>query len=189
MSDTITGRTAMELVSHEAIVTEAYRDAVGVWTWGVGITDASGHSVDCYKDNPQTISHCLAVFEQVLRARYLPSVLTAFAGRTLCETELAAALSFHYNTGGIRRASWVQEVLNGDTAAARLNIMNWTKASGRVIQALVNRRTAERDLFFDGIWSNNGLAQVIAVKKPAYTPDFRNSKTVDISADIKTLFG
>ncbi len=190
MSGKITGNIAMELVAHEAIVTEAYKDSVGVWTWSVGITNSSGHTV-CprYRDNPQTIRHCLEIFEWVVRTKYLPAVEEAFAGYELNEAQLGAALSFHYNTGGIRRASWVDDVLAGRMDEGRRNIMNWTKAGGVVNKGLVNRRTKERDLFFDGVWSNTGKAQVIPVSKPSYTPDFSGAQMVDISADIKDLFG
>jgi len=190
MSDKITGNIAMELVAHEAIVTEAYKDSVGVWTWSVGITNSSGHTVfPRYKDNPQTIRRCLEVFDWVVRQKYLPAVEEAFSGFALNEAQLGAALSFHYNTGGIRRATWVDNVLAGDMAAGRQNIMNWVRAGGKVNQGLVKRRTDERNLFFDGVWSNNGMALVVPVSKPSYQPNFSGAKSVDISADIKDLFG
>ncbi len=189
MASKITGRIAMELVAHEAIVTEAYKDAVGIWTWGVGITDASGHPVGRYKDNRQSIRHCLEAFEWLVRTAYLPAVEDAFAGFALNEAQLGAALSFHYNTGGIQRATWVTDVLRGDMAAAKQNIMNWSKAGGQVMSGLVKRRSAERDLFFDGTWSYTGAVQVIPVSKPSYTPDLSRAQIVDISGDIADLFG
>ena len=188
MTTKITGKVAIELVSHEAIVTEAYKDSVGVWTWSVGITNSSGHRVfPRYKDNPQTVRRCLEVFEWVLRNKYLPSVVAAF-NSPLNEAQLGAALSFHYNTGGIRKASWVKNFNAGDMAAARKNIMNWVNAGGKPVPGLVKRRAAERDLFFDGKWSNNGKAQVIPVSKPSYSPNFSATQIVDISGDIDDLF-
>lgn len=38
----ITARVALELASHEGLVRQAYKDSVGVWTWSIGITSASG---------------------------------------------------------------------------------------------------------------------------------------------------
>ena len=105
--DGITLRVALELLSHEAIVREAYKDSVGVWTWGVGVTDASGHKVQRYIDSPQTIERCLEIYVWLLRTRYAPAVRKAFEGHNLSEHEFAAALSFHYNTGAIGRATWV----------------------------------------------------------------------------------
>ena len=78
---TITPRIAAELIAHEGIVREAYRDSVGVWTWSVGITDASGHRVGRYRDHPQPLSRCLEIYLWVLQNRYLPAVLQAFGLR------------------------------------------------------------------------------------------------------------
>jgi lysozyme len=75
----LTPRIALELIAHEGIVTEAYKDSVGVWTWSVGITDASGHKVfPRYKDKPQPLEHCIGVYLWLLREKYLPPVLAAF---------------------------------------------------------------------------------------------------------------
>ena len=35
MSD-ITHRVTLEVVTHEGLVPEAYKDSVGVWTWSLG---------------------------------------------------------------------------------------------------------------------------------------------------------
>ena len=177
---TITLRTALELVGHEAIVQEAYRDSEGIWTWGVGVTDSSGHSVMRYKDNPQPIAHVLAVYVWLLRQSYLPDVLKAFAGHALTEAELAAALSFHYNTGAIRKSEWVSDVLAGKPQAARAFLENHYLNGGDLQQ----RRNKEAALFFDGKWSNDGTALVIPVRKPSYQPDFRHAQRLDITADM-----
>lgn len=175
----LTARVALELVGHEAIVQEAYRDSKGIWTWGIGVTDKSGHSVARYKDNPQSIAHVLAVYVWLLRTNYVPDVLKAFDGFPLTEAQFAAALSFHYNTGAILRASWVSKVRAGDREAARRSFMEW-----RNPPEIVQRRQAECDLFFDGKWSQDGKATVYPVRKPSYTPNWGAAKRVDISADM-----
>ena len=161
----ISARIAGELLAHEGIVREAYRDSVGVWTWSVGLTDACGHAVGRYRDNPQPLAHCLAVFVWALRTRYLPQVLAAFDGRTLTEAQLGAAISFHWNTGAITRAEWVRRFRNGDEAGAREAIMQWCRP-----RALLKRRKAEQALFFDGRWHRDGFALVYDVAKPSYRP-------------------
>ena len=175
----LTARVALELVGHEAIVQEAYRDSKGIWTWGIGVTDKSGHSVARYKDNPQSIAHVLAVYVWLLRTNYVPDVLKAFDGFPLTEAQFAAALSFHYNTGAILRASWVSKVRAGDREAARRSFMEW-----RNPPEIIQRRQAECDLFFDGKWSQDGKATVYPVRKPSYTPNWGAAKRVDISADM-----
>lgn len=178
----LTPRVALELISHEAIVPEAYKDSVGVWTWGVGVTNASGHEVHPrYKDKPQLIARCLQVYIWLLQTKYIPAVEKAFSGCQLTEAQFAAAVSFHYNTGAIATADWVDEWKAGNPAA-RTSFMRWRKPP-----EIIPRREKERDLFFDGKWSNDGKATVIPVKKPSYTPNFAAAKRVDVSAILKEL--
>ena len=92
---TLTPRILGEILQHEGLAREAYRDNVGVWTWSVGITDASGQNVARYRDNPQSIERCLEVYVWLLTARYLPPVLAAFGAFEPSEHLLAAALLFH----------------------------------------------------------------------------------------------
>lgn len=179
-SPTLTVRGMGELVGHEAIVQEAYKDSEGVWTWSVGITAYSGLDVAQYKDNPQPIAVCLAAFVDRVRRRYLPAVMNAFNGHTLSEAQIAAALSFHFNTGAIERADWVSLWKAGKVAEARIAFMNWRKPA-----AIISRREKERDLFFDGEWSGNGTALVIPVSKPSYQPAFSKAKRVDITQALK----
>lgn len=178
----LTARVALEIIGHEAIVQEAYKDSVGVWTWGIGVTNASGHDVMRYKDNPQTIQHCIEIYLWLLRAKYIPAVEKAFVGCKLTEAQFAAALSFHYNTGAIAKADWVIRFRAGDIAAARTGFMNWRKPP-----SIIPRREKERDLFFDGKWSQDGAATVYPVKKPSYTPDWGRAKRVDVSQIVKAL--
>lgn len=177
----LTVRGALEIVSHEAIVQEAYQDSGGVWTWGIGVTNASGHEVfPRYKDNPQPIQQCLEVYIWLLRKNYIPDVLKAFAGRALTEAQFAAALSFHYNTGAIGKSDWVRLWLNGKAQDARQFLESHYLNGG----VLTGRRKAESALFFDGQWSNNGRVSVFPVAKPSYHPDFRHGQRVDITADL-----
>jgi lysozyme len=182
-SGRLTARAAMELISHEAIVPEAYKDSVGVWTWGIGVTNASGHTVyPRYKDNPQSIRKCLEVFIWLLCERYIPAVEKAFAGKPLTEAQFAAALSFHYNTGAIAKADWVAKWKRGDVIGARAAIMNWRKPP-----EIIPRREKERDLFFEAKWSSDGKATVYPVKKPSYSPDWRAARRVDVLPVLQEL--
>lgn len=177
----ITARIAAELLAHEAIVLEAYQDSVKVWTWGVGVTNASGHEVyPRYKDNPQTVERALEVYLWLLRTKYAPDVLEAFEGFPLTEAQFGSALSFHYNTGAIGRASWVKSVKAGKDAVARAEFMQWRRPA-----EIIPRRRAECDLFFDGKWSSDGTTTVWPVRKPAYTPDWRNGRKVNVMADLE----
>jgi lysozyme len=179
---TITPRIAIELIAHEGIAREAYKDSVGVWTWSVGVTDASGHVVfPRYKDQPQPLEHCLGVYLWLLRTRYLPPVLAAFGSHEPTEAELGAALSFHWNTGAISRASWIARFVRGHVEDARRAMLEWARPA-----SLLERRKREAALFFDGTWTNDGTARVYAVSKPGYRPT--GAKRVDIRPVIEGLF-
>lgn len=161
----LTSRTVLELADHEGLALEAYKDVRGIWTWGVGVTSASGHRVERYIDNPSTIGKAIEVYEWLLRTKYLPDVLEAFRGHTLTESQLAAALSFHYNTGAIKKATWVKLWKEGKVAEARASFLSWSKPA-----AIVPRRRAEQRLFFDGVWHSDGKILQFSVAKPSYQP-------------------
>lgn len=143
-------QVALEVASHEAIVLETYKDSVGVDTWSVGLTNASGHNVVRYRKAPSTLQHAINVYVWALE-RYADQVRDAFGAYPLTKAQFTAALSFHWNTGAIKRASWVKSVLRGDNVKAHKEFMNWVTP-----REITKRRERERDLFFDGVWYNKG---------------------------------
>jgi lysozyme len=177
-------KVVTELMHHEAIIQELYKDSVGVETWSAGLTAKSGINVRQYKDNPAPMQVCINAVIERLKAVYVPDVLAAFAGKTLTDAEFAAALSFHYNTGAVRRADWVKHWVAGNVAAARASIMNWKSPP-----EIEERREKERDLFFDGVWSQDGKTTVFLVNKPSYSPRWSSAKCVDVSAEIQAALG
>ncbi|WP_277969319.1 lysozyme [Sphingomonas echinoides] len=177
----ITVRVACELAGAEGLVLEWYLDSATppVGTWGIGVTNASGHLVDRYKDKPATIERVMQVFIWLVRVKYGPEVLAAFKGRTLTEAQFAAALSFHYNTGAIGGTAWVPLFLAGKVAEARKFLETHYLNGGD----LKERRMDEAALFFDGKWKHlDGLVNVYPVRKPSYLPG--KPTRVDIRADV-----
>ena len=71
----ITARIACELIAHEGIVREAYKDSKGIWTWSVGLATTGGWPVMQYKDNPASLEVCLQAYIDALLKNYLPAVL------------------------------------------------------------------------------------------------------------------
>lgn len=172
----------LEIAEHEAIVREWYKDSKGVGTWAMGVTDASGHRVARYKDNPQTIRRCLEVSLWLLRTKYLPPVLAAFTV-PLSEAQLAAALSWHWNTGAIGTTAWPALVNQGRNAEARDFLESHYLNGG----TLATRREAEAALFWEGKWSGDGLTTIFDVAKPSYAPKWSSARRVDISADVAAV--
>ncbi len=179
--DLFTARAAMELISHEAIVLEAYKDSVGVWTWGIGLTAASGVDPLAFKDKPADMAQVLKAFVTATRRRYVPAVKNAFAGCDLTESQFAAALSFHYNTGAIERTDWVN-LWKADKADEARAFLETHYLNGGT---LTERRKKEAALFFDNEWSAKNAALVVPVAKPSYLPAFARARYVDISAALK----
>jgi GH24 family phage-related lysozyme (muramidase) len=174
---TLDKRTVLEIIQHEAIIRQAYRDQKGIWTWGVGVTNASGHNVERYIDKPQKMEHVLNVYIWLLETHYLPDVLEAFAGYNLKQHELAAALSFHWNTGAIKKAMWVKQIKAGNRQAAYSSFMNYQKPV-----SIKPRREAERNLFFNGIWSNkDGMVTEYTQVTAKHTPDWKSGRKVNVA--------
>ena len=98
---------------------------------------------------------------------------------------MAAALSFHYNTGAIRTTEWVKLFKAGKIAEARAFLISHYLNGG----ALLKRRKLEAALFFDGVWTTDGKATVLGVKKPSYTPDWASAKQIDIIPALTAIMG
>lgn len=174
---------AMEIAFHEALIRQAYKDSVGRWTWSIGLTSATGHKVERYIGKPQPLQKCIDVYVWALR-RYAKQVLEAFEGYHLTKPQFAAALSFHWNTGAIKRASWVYAVKRGDMAKARTQFMWWDNPP-----EIRTRRKAERDLFFDAKWSNNGTMIEYTRVTSRGTPVWSSAKRIEIIEEIYRAMG
>ena len=182
---TPTERIMLELIEHEAIVCEAYKDSRGVWTWGVGVTSASGHKVyPRYRKNPATILRVLQIYEWLLRTKYQPEVLKAFAGVRLSEAQLGAALSFHWNTGAIGEADWVRSFRRGAEKAAHSEFLNWATP-----REIIGRRKLERALFFDGAWSSDGVVTFYprVDQGPRANPIWSSATQIDIRPQLRSV--
>ncbi len=187
----VTERGLLALARHEGIVPGPYRDSTGTWTFGIGHTAAAGppDPATMPRGMPDDLNagireafwlfrSDLAAYEaEVMRAVTIP----------LKPHEFDALVSFHYNTGGIARASLTKHLNAGNTAAAAKAFMNWRKPA-----SIIPRREAERDLFREGlyprgpipVWGVNGSGRVdfshpvqrlseveaLALLRPAPTP-------------------
>ncbi len=138
------------LRSHEGDVLKAYRCPAGKLTIGVGLTAASG----VVKPTPgMVITRALSdvLLTQALDRNYEPGVSKALGG--VKQHVFDGAVSFHFNTGAIARASWVKKFLaNAGAPAVRAALNQWTKGAGRVMPGLVRRRREEADIILNDRW-------------------------------------
>jgi len=136
-------------MQHEGIVPGPYRDSVGVWTFGIGHTKAAGDPdpammpMGMPADLDAALVRVFEVFRKDLE-RYEREVAAAITV-PVSQMQFDAAVSFHYNTGAIRKASWVKKLNAGDNAGAAKAIMNWSKP-----EEIIPRRKAEQKLFRNG---------------------------------------
>lgn len=148
------GRAALEL--EEGVVLRAYRDTVGVWTIGAGLTAASG-VVKPVAGMVITRAEADALLAKAL-IRYEDEVVVAMTKTTdgiqrPVQHALDAGVSFHFNTGGIGRATWVKlwKALAHRTEI-RQSFTSWSKAGGKVLPALKARREREFLMLMDGTY-------------------------------------
>ncbi len=139
----------MASISHEGVVQTRYKDAVGVWTIGVGHTAAAGPPDPAKVVGVLTMSE---VFDLLRRdmSRYEDDVRKAVKV-ALEQHEFDALVSWHYNTGRIARASFLADLNAGRKRAAGEKLRTAiVTAKGKRLQALVDRRAAESALFLEG---------------------------------------
>lgn len=183
MTKPITPRIAMEIIGHEAIVRQAYKDSVGKWTWSVGLTNATGHRVTRYINKPATLERCLEVYVWALN-NYANDVREVFAGFPLTEYQFGAAVSFHWNTGRIRRASWVKHLKEGRMDRVEDAFMEWKRPP-----EIVGRRRKECNLLLRGEWDGDGTAIEYTRVRKSYVPDWSSGVTVEVRHIIERILG
>lgn len=161
MQTSAKGVAALEI--EEGVVLKAYRDAVGAWTIGAGLTAASG-VVHPKAGMVITRSEATNLLQRALREKYEPAVavaMTSVSGSAVTrpkQHEFDAGLSFHWNTGAIRKASWVKIWVNlgkkrgPDPDEVRSALKLWNKGGGRVLPGLTARRDREAAMLLDGLY-------------------------------------
>lgn len=135
-----------EIRMQEGRALRAYQDAVGVWTVGYGLTNYD-------KGLPWRVAKGLVITEaeaeyylyHSLVTNYEPDVRQVLHFDKLAHPQGAVdgGDSFHFNTGGIKKAQWPRYLNAGNLSAARASFESWNKAGGRVLADLVRRRATE----------------------------------------------
>ena len=178
------------IAKSEGIVPAPYIDPVGVWTFGIGHTKMSGDP-DPEKmprgmpeDVDSAIKSAIELFQRHIK-KYEDEVSRAVKV-PLAQHEFDALVSFHFNTGAIRKASATDALNVGhkEDAARRLTLYNKGRVNGQlvVLEGLVKRREEERRMFLFGeypregitVWkvnSNNKYSQALRIMSPEELED------------------
>ncbi len=145
VSSKTTSATGIDLIcSFEGLRLNAYDDGVGVWTIGYGTTVINGVKVK--KGDTCTLEQA---------KKYMVSDLKKFEAAVnkvtvaLNQNQFDALVSLAYNigTGAFEKSTLLKKLNAGDYKGAAAQFDVWSKAGGKVMKGLVNRRAAERKLF------------------------------------------
>lgn len=156
------GIAALEM--EEGVVLRAYRCPAGVWTIGGGLTAASG-VVKPHAGMVITAVEASRLLAQALRDKYEPSVEVAMSipGTVVTrpsQHEFDAGALFHFNTGAIRKASWVKQwKAKSPRAQIRMSLLAWNKGGGKVLPGLTARRDREAAMLLDGVYRGQPAPQ------------------------------
>ena len=143
---TVALAAAVAFIGHwEGLRTEAYRDAVGVWTVCYGET----------KGVQPGDSYSKAQCDTMLAAR----IAEFEAGLDQCLTDdvptgmKIALISWSYNVGlaAACRSTLVRLANAGDLEGACNQLPRWNRAGGQVLRGLTNRRISERAMCLEAI--------------------------------------
>lgn len=138
----------LALIADEGEVLRAYKCPANVWTIGVGLTAASG-VVAPKAGMVITKERSRELLAQALVRNYEPAVARAMPNAK--PHEFDGGVSFHFNTGAISRATWVQRWRQGAAPSAiRAGLLAWNKGGGKVLRGLTLRREREADLILKG---------------------------------------
>lgn len=146
----VTNKCIKLVKKFEGLYKKAYRDEVGVWTIGYGITNADKSITGVTIKAGLVISEKIADnwLERSLNSKYLQKVMKYDKKYNWNQNEIDALISFAYNIGSIDGLT-----ANGTRSRATIaaKILEYNKAGGKVYRGLTRRRKAERKLFLTAV--------------------------------------
>jgi len=147
-----------KLKQWEGLKTKAYKDAGDVWTIGYGHTAAAGtpapHQgmVITASEAESILLKDLAQYEAAIENNVNVKLNDNQFAALLNDNQFAALVSFAFNVGinAFKKSKLLKKLNNGNFDAVPTELMKWTKAGGKKLQGLVNRRRAEGYLWMEG---------------------------------------
>lgn len=143
-----TGTRGKKLIkSFEGFRAIAYICPAGVPTIGYGTTRINGSRV---KDGMKITSDEAEVFlEQDLKV--FEDAINHNVLVEINQNQFDALVSFVYNVGiaNFKKSTLLKKLNKGDYEEASNQLLRWTRAGGKVLNGLVRRREAEKELFLE----------------------------------------
>lgn len=148
-------QNAIDLIKKfEGIKTKAYKCPAGVWTIGYG------HTKGVQKGDTCTMAQAVEFLKEDLKV--CEYAIYDFVKVELNQNQFDALCSFIYNVGtGAFQNSTMRKFINaGHFPLAAGQFDRWNKADGVVLEGLVRRRAAEKELFLAPVSSSNNYKVV-----------------------------
>lgn len=144
-----TGPTVPCAESASGVCARAYLDTIAepdVWTICFGETNTGPGEI-------RTIEACEAGLRARLRSPYWSGYRSCLSAEALAaETDAAlTSLTWNIGTGAICRSTALRRINAGDVAGGCQALTWWSRAGGRQIRGLVNRRADEYRLCMEGV--------------------------------------
>lgn len=142
-----TSQTGINLIKgFEGKRLSAYDDGVGVWTIGYG-TIKYPNGIRVKKGDTCTDAQAESYLKNDLVK--FESAINRLVKAPLNQNQFDALSSFTYNLGetNLSKSTLLKKLNAKDYAGAADQFLVWNKAGGKVMNGLVRRREAERNLF------------------------------------------
>lgn len=139
--------TTALIMPWEGLSLRTYRDPIGILTY------CYGETTDAVAGRTYTADQCRSILEA--RVKGFEDSIAHCLGNyaTLPTPTKAATISFTYNVGEGKacKSTMFRKLQAGDIRGACDELLRWTKAGGRELKGLVNRRNAERRICLQGV--------------------------------------
>lgn len=150
MKITKVGKKGLDLIKKfEGLKLKPYLCSAGVPTIGYGNTLYEDGRKVSMKDSVITESRATELLSYSLRN--LEQQVDSFCRDDINQNQFDALVSFAFNLGpyNLKSSTLLKKVnKNPKDPTIRDEFMRWTKAGGKVLKGLVERRKAEADLYF-----------------------------------------
>lgn len=150
MKITKVGKKGLDLIKKfEGLKLKPYLCSAGVPTIGYGNTLYEDGRKVSLKDSVITESRATELLSYSLRN--LEQQVDSFCRDDINQNQFDALVSFAFNLGpyNLKSSTLLKKVnKNPKDPTIRDEFMRWTKAGGKVLKGLVERRKAEADLYF-----------------------------------------
>lgn len=160
----------------EGCVLHTYLDSVGISTIGVGHVVRPGESF------PNGISReqALTILAQDVQVAEKAIDVDVKVSLTQNQGDAIASFIFNVGVGAFATSTLLKKLNTGDLQGAADEFLKWTHGGGKVIQGLVNRRQAERELFLKG---------TVIVQKAPPSPDDVGHAAKEIIETVRSYVG